>query len=286
MEDPTDNTQKGGVTGSETNLLYTVAFDAPETGGMRQMVKMLGGSVVRTGFSGDMVIFRNGLHPVFLVGRQGIGEEYVETPLMDPRNLGEYSKAWKARAAEAFDSECYGWVVFLDADCLCLRNIDHLLTDQDCDILYQPETGRAMKEGAFNGYLKAGEMEQRGDSGSRRGINSGTWAVRGTCFRQVMEKWMLIQAEEPVRETASREQSAWNRLILDAARYGWRAQPFEAHEVQFPLGFDKDWKLYKDAAIIHCTGGTVPEKIQFMFGLYMQRFFHDASSTLLNVVEM
>jgi hypothetical protein len=101
-----------------------------------------------------------------------------------------------------------------------------------------------------------------------------------------MEEWVLIQANDPPQVTTSREQSAWNRLIIDAAEHGWRAEPFEPHEVQFPLGADKDWRLYKDAAIVHCSGAQVPERIQFMFGLYMQRFFHDPASTLLNIMEM
>ncbi|HWB06754.1 MAG TPA: hypothetical protein VG796_27265 [Verrucomicrobiales bacterium] len=265
MEDNTDITGQGGEGGM--SLLYTVAFDPPGAGGMRQMVKMLGGSVVRTGFSGDMVIFRNAPAPVFMIGRQGLGEEYVETPDMEPRKLAEYAREWKAHAAAVIDGGSYEWIVFLDADCLCLRNIDHLLADRDCDILYQLETGGTVKQQTSK-------------------ISTGTWAVRGGCYRQVMEKWLTLREEEPVPETGSRDQRAWNRLIFDAAQEGWRAEPFEAHEVQFPLGGDKDWRLYKDAAIVHCTGGTVPEKIQFMFGLYMQRFYHDASSTLLNVLEM
>ena len=53
-----------------------------------------------------------------------------------------------------------------------------------------------------------------------------------------------------------------------------------------PLAGDKDWKLYKDAAIVHCQGGSDQEKVEFMFGLFMQRFFLDPACTPLNVVEM
>ncbi len=305
MEDTTDSTRPDEGETEAVNLLYTVAFDLPDSADMRHMVKMLGGSVARTGFTGDMVIFRNTPHPVFQIGRQGIQEEMVDLPQLTRRQFAEYARAWKAQAAAVFEAESYDWVVYLDADCLCLRNIDHLLEDRDCDILYQPVAGKSPRDDAFNAYLTDAEMNPSpsardaaaevytgpGNSPApaalpRWGISSGTWAVRGECFRQVMEEWVLIQACDPARETRFREQGAWNRLLFDAARHGWRAEPFEAHEIQFPLGGDKDWKLHKDAAIVHGTGGTPAEKLQLMFGLYLQRFYYDPACTLLNVLEM
>lgn len=307
----TDTTQRTGQDG--INLIYTLAFDPVGHGGTRQMVKMLGGSVARTYFTGDMVIYRNSQQPVFLVQRAGIDEVFVVTPELENQALADYAGAWKARAREVIEAERYDWVMFLDADCLVLRNIDHLLTDRDCDILFQPEHGRSKAESDFNGYQTDEEMEALRASSSklqapntqaseaphspvstlhsplspaRTAINSGTWAVRGKCYAQVMEEWARIQAAEPVRETKSRAQSAWNRLMLDAAQHGWRAEPFEAHEVQFPFHLDKDWMRYKDAAIVHCAGGTLLEKIEFMFGLYMQKFFFDPGCTLLTIVEM
>ncbi len=324
----TEPARRGGG-GERLSLLYTVAFDPAGAGGMRQMVKMLAGSVARTYFTGDMVLVRNSAQPVFLVQRAGIEEYFVETPTMENPALADYAMAFKAEARHHLPApENYEWVVFLDADCLCLRNIDHLLQEREgVDILYQPEPGRSRGEEVFSGYLTAGEMggnaEGRADSGRPAkptlkgermqergrtsniehrtsnvelerqhvpprdwGVNSGTWAVRGTHYKEVMEEWERIQKSEPVRPTMWREQSAWNRLILDAAQHGWRAEAFEAHEIQFPLHLDRDWQLYKDAAIVHCTGGTNLEKIEFMFGLYLQRFFYDPACTLLNVVEM
>ena len=332
--------------GAGLSLLYTVAFDSPGAGGMRQMVKMLAGSVARTYFTGDMVIMRNSPPPVFLVQRAGIGEDCVEIPELEEAALEDFARAWKTEARHRLPAaENYEWVVFLDADCLCLRNIDHLLTEREgVDILYQPEPWRSRAAPEFNGYVSEAEMgekdEGRADSGrpakptlkgerrheegkatlsrpegDRRaeakaraniqhptsnveagdrnhvpprewGVNSGTWAVRGHCYQAVMEEWERIQKSEPVRPTKWREQSAWNRLILGAAQHGWRAEAFEPHEIQFPLHLDPDWKLYKDAAIVHCVGGTNLEKIEFMFGLYMQKFFYDPACTLLNVVEM
>lgn len=328
--------------GERLSLLYTVAFDPAGAGGTRQMVKMLAGSVARTYFTGDMVMVRNSTQPVFLVQRAGIEEYFIETPRLEHQELADYAMAFKAGARHHLPAaENYEWVVFLDADCLCLRNIDHLLRGREgADILFQPEPGRSRGASVFNGYLTEEEMGGKDESrrlkdersqgertsniqhptfnieptaGNRAsqsqtpgqhgapgtghrapslvpprewGVNSGTWAVRGKVYHEVMEEWERIQNSEPLRPTKWREQSAWNRLILDAAEHGWRAEAFEAHEIQFPLHLDRDWKIYKDAAIVHCIGGTNLEKIEFMFGLYMQRFFYDPACTLLSVVEM
>jgi len=278
------------------NLLYTLAFDPAGSGGTRQMANMLAGSVARTFFGGDMVLVRNSPQPVFLVQRAGIEEYYVETPALEHQELADYAMAFKCRARHCLPPvERYGWVVFLDADCLCLRNIDHLLTEaEEADILYQPEPGRSMAEAVFSAYLQQHEVRRLKEESSKGGkvgprwwgINSGTWAVRGPLFTAVMEEWERIQQRPATQPSQWLEQSAWNRLIQDAAAHGWRARPFEPHEIQFPLHLDRDWKRYRDAAVVHCLGGTNLEKIEFMFGLYMQRFFYDPACTLLNVVEM
>jgi hypothetical protein len=65
------------------NFLCTLAFDPPGSGGTRQMVKMLAGSVMRTFFEGEMMIFRNSPQPLFLILREGIHEVYVDTPPLE-----------------------------------------------------------------------------------------------------------------------------------------------------------------------------------------------------------
>lgn len=67
---------------------------------------------------------------------------------------------------------------------------------------------------------------------------------------------------------------------------GWRIKPFEAHEVQFPLHLDRDWLRYKGVAIRHCLWRTNLEKIEFMFGLDMQKFFYDPKGAMAGIADM
>ncbi len=48
------------------NLIYTIAFDSPNTEGYRFLGKMLASSLLRTFFTGDVVVFRNTPMPLFM----------------------------------------------------------------------------------------------------------------------------------------------------------------------------------------------------------------------------
>ena len=52
------------------------------------------------------------------------------------------------------------------------------------------------------------------------------------------------------------------------------------------MHLDRDWMKYREAALLHCLGGTQVEKIEFMFGMYMQKFFHDPKGTLVGLLDM
>lgn len=376
------------------NLIYTIAIDPPGHGGTRQLAKMLAASLARTYFGGEVIVFRNSVHPLFLTQRQWLNEIFVEVPEAEEiaggggrhaeligrpwmelggwgQRNGEYpdgdvktpeqlrptpgladltdaaeksgfsdqkwgkaqvdalarvAMSWKYRARNYIDASKYGWVMFIDADCLALRNLDHLLPilsrqrgsnlapplsglyeEVEAEILYQPEPGRSVVEEVFAAYLGDPMTEKPTKMGD--GINSGTWAVRGEHYQAVMEVWEAIEMTRPQCMTQWTEQGAWNRLIFEVGRMrdvkepadplegsvlpnlllgklaGLRARAFEVEEVQFPLHLHKDWKRYKEAALLHAAGGTLKEKIEFLYGMFMQRFYGDAATTLVNILE-
>lgn len=290
------------------NLVYTITFDAPGFGGTRQLAKMLAASLARTFWDGDVVVIRNSPHPLFMVERVGLKEIYVDiTGQWEPdatgptgaseteqhqaapkwtreqaNALAQYAMQWKFKARELIDHTAYDWIVFLDVDCLVLRNLDHLFAREDVDILFQTEPGRKMTEPVFNAFLPVDSC------GNRDGINSGTWAIRSEHYPAIMDEWARIYLSPTTARSSWREQAAWNRLLVDCrgGRLPWRTGPFEAGEIQFPLHLHKDWRRYKDAALLHAVGGTPHEKIQFLFGMFMQRFFADTETTLVNILEM
>lgn len=273
------------------NLIYTVAFDQPGWRGGRTMAKLLCSSLLRQFWSGEIVVFRNFPEPLFPVERKGLEEVFVETPYFGEGKLaGQACLAaalqYRFEASRMLDASRYEWMAYLDADCLALRNLDHLFAG-DADILVQPEIGRKMRDShVLNGYIDQDELlsPQRNAWLLREanGINAGTFAVRSHCYGEVMERWRAIFESQPARHTDMRDQTAWNRLLLDM---DYHAQPFERGEIMFPLTLDKGFLDYKEAALLHFVGGEQRDKIELAFALHMAKTYGDPGGLFLDLLE-
>ncbi len=298
------------------NLIYTIAFDPPNSEGYRFMGKMLASSLLRTFFNGDIVVFRNSVAPLFMVERKGLEEIYIETEQLTGREGMEEAWCWKYRVAELIENpEQYDKILFLDCDSLALRNVDHLL-EGDWDIRYQPERDKKMNTRSFQAFLTEQEMAV---AALRDGANSGTLAVRGSCFHAVMEKWREVDEGPVERESGFRDQASWNALLVRCTRQEqgdgvagpaaessamdrsnssgvdaqaappplrWRAEPFPVGEVQFPGYLDPHYSSYTKAALTHNIMPDTLEKIEFTFGLYMRTFFCDPTGLFFSMLEM
>lgn len=273
------------------NLIYTVAYDLPGWRGTRTMSKLLASSLLRGFWSGELLIFRNFAQPLFPVERKGLEEVFVETP-----DFGEGKDAGKRclrealetrfRAAEWIDQpERYDWIAYLDADCLALRDVEHLFSG-DADLLVQPERGRSVyDDSVFNGYLPRNGEERvtpRNAWLGRDGINAGTFAVRGARFTEVMATWQEIYESEPCRHAEFRDQTAFNKLLLET---DLRVRPFERGEIMFPFHLDKGFLDYREAALLHFVGGKQRDKMDLAFALHMMRTYGDEGGLFLDLLE-
>ena len=306
------------------HLAYTVAFDPPGSPGHSSMAKMLVSSLLRTYFGGDIIVFRNSPEPPFRVERKGLEEIYIETPQLGGLVGAEDAWCWKYRVREYIDAEKYDKILFLDADCLALRNLDHLL-EGDWDLAYQTEKGLNISLPQFSAFMTDEEVATL----QRNGINSGHLAVRGAIYQEVMAEWERIDTGPVLQGRGCMDQGSWNRLVLDAEtarkrQWGvgvspacgdngelilsesanfereqrsvalagetptppWKTVHFERGEIQFPMYLDPKVSDYRDSALVHCLGGDTRQKLQFMFGLYMSTFFYDDTSVMVNLLEM
>jgi hypothetical protein len=246
------------------------------------MVKMLVSSLLKTAFHGDIVVFKNSETPLYGVPRMGLREITIKTPGLDadspPEDWLREALSWRFRARGVLNPDGYAWMMYLDADCLSLRNPDHLL-ESGADILVQPEAGRSIREEVFNGYLQQTEMERLTGSG----VNAGTLAVRASRWLEVMAEWERIFLAPHTQHGKFRDQTAWNRLLLDTRL---RVAPFERGEISFPLYPAAKYEHYRDSAIVHAVGGSAELKVDLLYGLYMTRFYRDPAGLFLNFLEI
>jgi hypothetical protein len=196
-------------------------------------------------------------------------------------------------------------VLFLDADMLALRNIDHLLAG-DWDISYVPERGHPLVEDSYSAFWTEEELSdfkfkiQAGLPPPLTGVNSGTLAVRAEIFHAVMAAWREIDEGSRKVDLGFRDQASWNALLMRRTTKGsfqasafsfqqtptkWTSQPFPPGEIQFPMYLDPDYHSYTEAALTHNCGGDTLVKIQFTFGLYMRTFFCDPTGLFFSILE-
>lgn len=268
------------------SLIYIIAFDSPRSEGNRFLAKMLVSSLLRTYFNGTIVVFRNSEAPLFLVERKGLEEVWMDVPQLSGTAGAEDAWCWKYRVAELIDTTGYDKVMFLDADTLALRNVDHLL-EGDWDIRYQPERDKPANGYYYSAYLTEKQLAL---AAGRIGVNSGSFAVRAEIYHEVMREWQRIDEGKRYRQTGFWDQASWNALLMRRtaprrSKTKWQAEPFPEREIQFPMYLDLDYRSYSKAAITHNCGTDTLGKIEFTFGLYMRTFFCDPTGLFFSMLE-
>lgn len=261
---------------AKRNLIYTVALEGEDSNAYQTMAKLLVSSLIRTAFSGDVLVFHNSPRPLFEAPRDRVREEYVDTE--DVLDFGEHGTRFKAKASQLIDASQYDRIMFIDCDCLVLHNVDALFSSSDGVINYAREPGHAIGNDQFNSYLTDEELKLERD-----GVNSGVWMVKARQFDDLMSRWTQIDEGPAQRPRHCYDQPAWNRIVLDA---GKKARPFPLGVVQYPIAFDPNYEHYRDADILHfCAGIPASVKLEFQFGVYCARFLSDKASHLIDMLE-
>ncbi len=263
------------------HLAYTLALDHPlGATGHRTMAKLLVLSLLRTGFRGDIVVLKNSEEPLFLVPRAGVREIVVKAAGPKGDDFWHYAQLWKFRARQHLEVEGYDKILFLDADCLALRDVSGLL-DERFDIAYYPEPGSHAGQEFFNCFIRERERTHM----AAPGINGGLLAVRAALFEKVMTEWERIAEGPPAkgREKFFADQAALTRLVIESPL---KKRPLGRLELATPFSYDPMPQDYFAATLVHLAGSAdLEEKLRFMFGLYLNTFFFDPQTLLLQVLE-
>jgi hypothetical protein len=267
-----------GADAAGRNMIYTIAFDPPGEPYHQMMAKMLVSSIFRAGFSGKVLILTNCEHRVFEYGRLNVEEMSLDTGGIDRSDLATQAQQFKYRARRFVDLTLYQKVMFVDCDCLFLKNPDDLF-ERDADLAFSEETFTRMNEPGNNAYF----TEQELGTLDKPGINSGIWWVRVIHYDEVMKEWERIDATPPVRTKACGDQPAWARLLRDTQL---RCKAFQYNAAVFyPFFEERKAQDFASATVLHYCGVPRTRKVAHMFGEYMRRFHAETTPVFLNFLD-
>ena len=133
----------------------------------------------------------------------------------------------------------------------------------------------------YCGYLAPAERAGL----NRDGLNSGTWAVDGSRLAELLARWRTVEMQTPVQRDCMREQSAFNRVVLD---WDGDVKVWPDHLIALPFCNSRaaTFPVFTSAAIVHAAGGGLDEKLRFLFSLFAGTFLFDPQLLLFNVLEM
>lgn len=252
------------------NLFLTWVFDPPHSRVWRTNAKLCVSSLLRGTWNGDILVGRSFPEPLFPVARTGVYE------MLDPatnrtgvaychnqdsgsghRQQNEFRCARLRFAQFAGSGENsgliadwhqYEWILIADADCVALRNLDHLLVGGS-EILFA-------KHGPF--------------------VDPGFIAVRGSIFAKFIFEWINALEARPT------EPDLLGGIIFKNA---WRTKLFERGEVISIARSNASIEDMLNTSVVHLDGLKHSLKTRLSFALHMMNVYGDKDGVFFDMLE-
>ncbi len=215
----------------------------------RSCGKLWVASLLRHLWDGRILLCRNFEEPLFAVERASVKEEtYPVERVVPDKELGALRRLARERQTLGWmeeDLEELEWVVLADADCVALRNLDHLFTRRE-DVLVS-----------------------RGPAGPDPGFVA-IRAARAVEFAGRLEELGGLAAEP---------------LAAMIAEDGWKVGEFERGEVLRPGDPGVTLEDLANAAVVHFSGMKPEDKQRLAFALHMMAVYGDKDGLFFDMLE-
>jgi hypothetical protein len=171
------------------HLVYTLALDPAGAMEHRNMAKLLVSSLLRSGFTGDIVVFHNSPHPLLHgAARLACGrfeDRGGQCAGLRPL-LSVLRPVLQALAGEAHRSQIgYDKIAFIDCDAVVIK--PH--RSSPLRRLGSRRASRSLDAHPVWLLWLLSHPEHERETLQMEGVNSGTWAVRASRWRELMKTW-------------------------------------------------------------------------------------------------
>lgn len=236
------------------NLVTITTYGGAASRDWRSCSKLWVSSLLRHQWDGKVVLRHNFVHPVFAVGRESLEEkEVLPDAIVGPgkemmwRDMGRWNAIGYLEELEEKKLEPYEWLLLADADCVCLRNMDHLFASEaDVGVLVSMVNGMP---------------------------DPGFLAVRAN------------KAKEFANTVRACGGLMGKSLANALSTTGWKSNEFERGEVLRPSDPGVTLSDLANATVVHFTGMPVEEKHRLAFAFHMMGAFHDKDGLFFDLLE-
>lgn len=232
------------------NLVITSILDGHGSRQWRSCGKLWAASLLRHQWGGRVHMERNFPQPLFPVARTDLHEsEFVSTLGRANTKKVDWKQLSRERQLEAADTvsavEEFDWILFADADCIAIRNPDHLFVG-NCDLL----------------------------TSVARGVpDPGFVAVRGQRLQEFTKE---------LRAAGGLTKAGLASVVRSG---GWMVREFERGEVLRPSDPDVSLTDLAHAAVIHFTGLKPEDKQRLAFAFHMMAVYGDGDGLFFDMME-
>jgi hypothetical protein len=239
-------------------LVVVAAFDPADTCWERLGTKLLVSSLLKSEFSGEIIVTSNFEHPLYMVERARLRERFISCRFHDHGGLlfdekerdRQRQQANCNIAREITSSKDYDWIVFVRPSVIALKGFEHLL-NSDSQVLQYPYGVKA---------------------------DTSIFAVRANILGNIVAHWETMPSGNSGTETGN---SIFGRPLPPEIR----SRPFERGSITAIFDSSCNLEHTFESTFVELSGCNELTRYRFAFAIYMTKAYGDSNGLYLDIID-